>query len=155
MEDDRSAPPSKLKLFLQGWIITTLAVLLTSFILKGIQFERPIHLITASLLLGILNAIVRPFLMFVSLPFLLLTLGLFTFVINAFLLYLVGQIMQPHFQVDSFVYALAGAILISIFTVVLNAITGFKGTRVNVRRSAPPPDRPDKPDTGSGPVIDV
>lgn len=155
MEENHSASPSKLKVFLQGWIITTLAVLLTSMLLKGIQFERPIHLIAASLLLGILNAFVRPILMFFSLPLLLLTLGLFTFVINALLLYLVGQVMQPHFQVDSFIYALAGAVLISIFTVILNALTGAKGTRVHVRRSPPPPDRPDKPDTGSGPVIDV
>jgi putative membrane protein len=155
MDENRPAAPSKLKLFLQGWIINTLAVLLTSFILKGIQFERPIHLVTACLLLGVLNAFVRPVLMLFSLPLLLLTLGLFTFFINAFLLYMVGKLMQPHFQVDSFPYALAGAVLISIFSVILNSLTGINRARIQIRKSSPPPPPDDKIDTGSGPVIDV
>jgi putative membrane protein len=146
----------KLKQFLQGWLINTLAVLLTSFILRGIQFEKPIHLLGASLLLGILNAFVRPILMLFSLPLLLLTLGLFTFVINAFLLYLVGKLMQPHFQVDSFYYALAGAVLISIFNLILNTLTGTGSSRVQVRKGPGPPPPPNEPtDTGSGPIIDV
>ncbi|MDB6031683.1 MAG: putative rane protein [Verrucomicrobiales bacterium] len=140
---------------MQGWVFTTLSVLLTSYILRGIQFERPIHLISAALLLGILNAFVRPVLMLFSLPLLLLTLGLFTFVINAFLLYLVGQFMQPHFQVDSFAYALAGAVLISLFNLVFNILFGTARSRAQTAKTpkAPPPVEP--PDTGSGPIIDV
>jgi putative membrane protein len=145
----------KLKQFLQGWVFTTLSVFLTSYILRGIQFERLSHLVMAALLLGILNAFVRPILMVFSLPLLLLTLGLFTFVINAFLLYLVGKWMQPHFQVDSFAYALAGAVLISIFNLVFNILFGTSKARVQAGKSPKEPPPAEPPDTGSGPIIDV
>ena len=85
----------------------------------------------ASLLLGILNAFVRPILMFFALPLLIFTLGLFTFVINALLLYLCRRAAGPHFHVDSFGYAFLGALIISIVSVTLNILTGT-GTRVTV-----------------------
>jgi putative membrane protein len=145
----------KLKQFLLGWLVNTLAVFLTSNILRGIEYERLSHLLIAALLLGILNAFVRPILMVFSLPLLLLTLGLFTFVINAVLLYVVGKLMQPHFQVDSFPYALAGAVLISIFNLVFNILLGTRKLRVQATNGPKAPPPADPPDTGSGPIIDV
>ena len=92
-----------MKKFLQTWVINTLAVLVAFYVLRGkIHYERPVDLCVASLLLGILNAVVRPILLTLALPLLILTLGLFTFFINALLLYLVSAIMQPYFSVSGF-----------------------------------------------------
>ena len=106
----------------------------------------------ASLLLGILNAFVRPILMLIALPLLIFTLGLFTLVINALLLYFVGRLLDPNFSVDSFRYAFFGALIISVISIALNVLTG--NARVSVRRG-PPPGTPKNPGGGNGPVIDV
>ena len=143
--------PTKLKEFLQRWLITTVAVLVAAHIVKGIRYDTPEGLIVATLVLGLLNAFIRPVLMFLSLPLVVVTLGLFNFVINALLLYLVGQ--MKHFHVDSFWVAFWGGLVISIVSLILNSLTGTGNARVTVRRGKKPP--PDKPDTGSGPVIDV
>jgi putative membrane protein len=139
--------------FLQSWLINTLAVLVAAIILHGhIHYEKPTDLIIASLLLGILNAFVRPILMLLALPLLIFTLGLFMFVINALLLYLVGALLAPHFQVDSFGFAFLGALIISIISIALNALTGIGGnTRVTFQRRQRPPPKSDD----DGPVIDV
>jgi putative membrane protein len=143
--------------FLQGWIINTFAVLVAVAVLHGhIRYGRPVDLLLASLFLGILNAFVRPILLFFALPLLIFTLGLFTFVINALMLYGVGWMMGLlglQFTVDSFWSAFLGALIISIVSIALNILTGAGGARVTVhRRSRPPGDRHDD---GNGPVIDV
>ena len=144
----------KLVQFLQGWIINTAAVLVAAAILhKHISYDHKLtNLLIASLLLGILNAFVRPILLLIALPLLIFTLGLFTLVINALLLYFVGQLLQPGFQVDSFRYAFIGAVIISVISVALNLLTG--NARVAVQRGRP--DGPPKNSGGGGgPVIDV
>jgi len=138
--------------FLKSWAINTFAVLVAAIILQGhITYKSPTDLIVASLLLGILNAFVRPILMLLALPLLIFTLGLFTLVINALMLYFVGVLMGPHFQVDSFGFAFLGALIISIVSIALNVMTG--GTRVTVQRRRPPPKH--SGDDDDKPVIDV
>ena len=78
----------------------------------------------ASLLLGVLNAFIRPFMLLLALPLLIFTLGLFTLVINAALLYLVHWIMGDRFEVDSFGWALLGSLIISVISLPLNIMTG-------------------------------
>jgi putative membrane protein len=135
--------------FLQSWLINTLAVLVAVALLHGhITYQRWSDLFIASLLLGILNAFVRPILMLLALPLLVFTLGLFTLVINALLLYFVGVLMGPHFQVDSFGFAFLGALIISIVSIALNVMTGT--ARVTVQRRPPPQKNDD-----DGPTIDV
>ncbi|MDB6112510.1 MAG: conserved rane protein of unknown function [Pedosphaera sp.] len=144
---------SKLKQFLQRWVINTAAVLVATQLVKGIDYDTWTSLLVATLLLGILNAVLRPVLMLLSLPLVIVTLGLFVLVINAFLLYGVGSIVKG-FHVGSFWSAFWGAVVISLVSLVLNSLTGTGNARVQVRRGGvPPPNRPD--DTGSGPVIDV
>ena len=134
--------------FLGNWAINTLAVAIAAMILHNhITCQGPGWLLLASLLLGILNAFVRPILMLLALPFLIVTLGLFTWVINALLLYLVGM-LTPHFQVDSFLFAFLGALIISVVSTVLNFATG--NSRLSVRRGRPPGRKSDDDD-----VIDV
>lgn len=142
-----------IKKFLQSWVINTLAVLVAVYIVPGIHFVDGSILtpFITSLVLGILNAFFRPILMFFALPLLIFTLGLFSLVINALLLYLVGLILGRYFEVDTFWSALLGAIVISIVSLFLNTITGTGASRIHVqRRRQPPPDR-----GGNGPVIDV
>jgi putative membrane protein len=139
--------------FLQSWVINTFAVLVAAIILRGhITYKSPADLIIASLLLGILNAFVRPILMLLALPLLIFTLGLFTLVINALLLALVSFLLKPDFQVDSFGYAFLGALIISIMSIALNVMTG--GARVTVRHRRPPPPKKSNDDDDK-PVIDV
>lgn len=143
----------KLLHFLQSWLINTLAVLVAVEIVPGIHFNDS-GLLTpfiASLVLGILNSFVRPILMLLALPFLIFTLGLFTLVINALLLRVVGLLLAPHFQVDTFWSAFLGALIISIVSIALNVLTG--GARVSVQRRRPPPKH--HHDDDDKPVIDV
>src|SRR6266700_8069586 len=107
------------KKFIQSWLINTLAVLVAVYIVKGIHYEKPLDLVVASLLLGILNSVLRPFLMFLALPLLIFTLGLFTLIINALLLYFVGNVLRPHFYIDNFSAAFWGALIISIISLIL------------------------------------
>jgi putative membrane protein len=143
------------KAFLQRWFVTTLGVLVAAGVLDGIHANGAVPLLTASLVLGILNALLRPILMIAALPLLILTLGLFTFVINALLLYLVGSLVKgAGFYVADFWSAFKGAILISIVSVIANLMLGKKEARRQPQPVASPPRRP-PPNTGSGPVIDV
>ena len=144
--------------FLGNWIINTLAVAVAVVILQGhIRYGRPVDLLLASLLLGVLNAFVRPILLFFALPLLIFTLGLFTLVINALMLYGVGWAMGllgMQFTVDTFWSAFLGAIIISVVSITLNVLTGTGKTRVAFQRHRVPPPRSDD-DDGNGPVIDV
>ena len=145
----------KLKKFLASWAINTLAVGLACLIMRHhihYQNHNPLYLLAASLLLGILNAVLKPIIMFLALPLLIFTLGLFMFVINALILYFVGFLLDPYFKVDTFWSAFWGALIISIVSVVLNTLTGTGSSRVQFHRRQRPPD---SGPGGSGPVIDV
>jgi putative membrane protein len=148
----------RLRQFLASWVINTFAVLVAAILLQGhITYQRPVDLIIAALLLGILNSFVRPILMLLALPLLIFTLGLFTLVINALMLFGVGWLMSPpffktaHFQVDSFGFAFLGALIISVVSIALNVLTG--GARLTIRRGPPPPKNSGNDD--DKPVIDV
>jgi putative membrane protein len=142
------------KKFLQSWAINTLAVLVAVSIIRGIHFTEGSPWWTpfvTSLVLGILNAFIRPILMFFALPLLIFTLGLFTLVINALLLYFVSFLLGRYFEVDSFGAAFKGALVISIVSLLLNLLTGSGRSRVRIEHRCRPPDS----GGGSGPVIDV
>lgn len=139
-----------MKKFIQSWLINTLAVLVAVYIVPGLHYEKWVDLLMASLLLGIFNAVLRPVLLFLALPLLVFTLGLFTLVINAVLLYVVGFLLRPHFFVDGFWAAFWGAVVISLVSLVLNTLTGTGSSRITVRHRRGPPN-----DDGKGPVIDI
>jgi len=133
-------------------LINTLAVLVAVYLVKGLHYDRPLDVAMAALILGILNSVIRPFLIFVAFPLVLVTLGLFMLVINAGLLYFVGWLLQPHFYVQNFRSAFWGAVIISIVSLVLNSLTGTGNSRIKVHRHHGPPSRSDG---GGGPVIDI
>lgn len=141
-----------MKAFVQRWAVTTLAVLVATHLVKGIDYDSLVALFAAALVLGILNALVRPVMLLLSLPLLVVTLGLFILVINAALLYLVGQLVKG-FHVASFGAAFWGALVISVVSLVVNSLTGTGESRVEFHRRTR--ERPDERDPGDGPVIDV
>ena len=114
-----------MKQFALRWAATTVAVMVASSIISGIHYDTVASLIGASLLLGILNAFVRPFLLILSAPLILLTLGLFILVLNGLLLLLVPSVVVG-FHVDSFWSAFWGAIVISFVSWILSAF--FRGS---------------------------
>jgi putative membrane protein len=146
--------PVKLKTFLLRWLNNTVAVFVAAYLVKGIHYDDAGGLLVAAFILGILNTFLRPFLMLVSLPLLIFTLGLFTLVINALLLYWVGALVKS-FHVDSFGSAFWGALIISIISIVLNTLTGTGNARIQAQRGPPSPPAKRRDDDGGGPVIDV
>jgi putative membrane protein len=115
--------------FLIRWFITTLAVMAAAWVVPGISYDTAGALIGASLLLGIINAFVRPVLLLLSLPFIIVTMGLFIFVVNALLLLFVSSMVKP-FHVDGFWSAFFGAILISIVSWLLSSFFRASDGRV-------------------------
>jgi putative membrane protein len=128
-------------------------VLVAAHVVDGISYETWVDLVVATLLLGLLNAFVRPILMLLSLPLLLLTLGLFTLVINAGLLWLVGELVKG-FHVAGFWTAFKGALVIAVLSLLLNSLTGTGNSRVRFSRLRRQENRRGDDDR-SGPVIDV
>lgn len=129
----------------------TAAVFVAASIVKGIKYDNFLGLATGSFLLGILYTFVRPALKLLSLPLIIFSLGLFYFVINGFLLYVVGNLLS-NFRVESFKAAFWGALIISFISLILNSLTGTGNARIQFRRLTPPPPKRDDDD---GPVIDV
>ena len=111
--------------FVFRWAVTTVAVMVASSIIHGIRYDTVASLIGAALLLGILNAFLRPILLILSAPLILLTLGLFILVVNGLLLLIVPNIVIG-FHVDTFASAFWGAIVISIVSWMLSAF--FRGS---------------------------
>ncbi len=145
-----------LKHFCQRWVINTIGVLVAANVVGGVKYDSFTGLLVASLLLGILNTFLRPVLMLFSQPFLIVTLGLFTLVIYALLLYWVGH-MVKEFHVNGFWPAFWGGIVISLIALIANWLTGTgtvrfqaKATRSRRRRRAA-----GNVDDGKGPIIDV
>jgi len=120
-----------MKQFVLRWAVTTIAVMVASSVIRGIHYDTVAALIGASLLLGILNAFVRPFLLILSAPLILLTLGLFIFVLNGLLLLLVHTVVIG-FHVDGFWSAFWGAIVISVVSWILSAFFRGSDGRVHV-----------------------
>jgi putative membrane protein len=117
--------------FVFRWMITTVAVMITPVFISGVRYDTAGALFGAALLLGILNAFVRPVLLILSAPLILVTLGLFILVINALMLLWVPGLV-PGFHVDGFGSAFWGAILISIISWVLSVFFRGSDGRVHV-----------------------
>jgi putative membrane protein len=118
--------------FLLRLIINAVALLITAWIIPGIHLGAAgphpatndwVTLLIVALIFGLVNAVIRPLLILLSLPLEILTLGLFIFVINAFMLLLTSWIAQAiglGFRVDKFFAALLGALIISVVSFILS-----------------------------------
>ncbi|MBU4292229.1 MAG: phage holin family protein [Verrucomicrobia bacterium] len=131
------------------WFILTLAVWVSAHVIPGIQYDIWQNLLIAALVLGILNVFVKPILMLISMPFIVVTLGFFLILINALLLKLTARLV-PGFHVASFWSALGGGLVISIVSFF------FGRPRPYFRARRFPTDfGPHGPPPGKGPIIDV
>ncbi len=105
---------------LSRWIILTVAVLLAGSVIKGITVGDPLKAFLAAVVLSLLNAVLRPILIFLTLPINILTLGLFILVINAFLLWLTSVILPGGIVIHGVIPAVLGALFISVVSGLLN-----------------------------------
>jgi putative membrane protein len=119
--------------FVLRGLVAALGLWAATALLDGITINTPLTLVLAGLLLGAVNAIVRPFALLLSLPALLITLGLFLLVINAAMLGLVA-LMLPGFKIAGFWTAVGAALIVSIVSWIGSWFIGSRG-RVEVIRS--------------------
>lgn len=119
------------------WLVCAVALYLTDLILPGMEIQGVGALLFAAAAIGILNALVRPVILLVTLPLNILTLGLFTLIINAAMLKLASDVVRG-FEVHGFWAAFGGWLLLSFFTFVINFLIGEHGTIeiVTIRRTA-------------------
>ena len=108
------------------WLVSALALYLTSTIVRGVEINGIFPLLFAAITIGVLNAVVRPVILLLTLPFNILTLGLFTLVVNAGMLWMAAQVVKG-FEVHGFWSALGGWLLMSIFTFFINFLIGDTG----------------------------
>jgi putative membrane protein len=124
------------KQLLKSWLLIALGVLIASTVFDGIRYSDTSSLIVAVLLLSLCNVFLKPLLMLFALPFIILTFGLGIWLINALLLLLVDKLVDG-FAVDSFGYALAGALVISLTGAAASVL--FGKSRVQIRTHHTPP----------------
>ena len=108
------------------WIINSLAILIVTYIVKGIEVASPVTVIVVAFVLGIINAFLRPLIILITLPISIFTFGLFIFFINGFLFYAVSKIVKG-FVIAGFWPAFFGALLFSIISLLLSLLVNEKG----------------------------
>ena len=107
-------------------LVNALAIYLVANLVPGIEVHGVMSVLLAGLVLGVINAVVRPILLILTFPFTLVTLGLFIFVLNAFCFWLTAYLVQG-FEVHGFLPALVGALLVSLVSWVLTAFLSDRG----------------------------
>ncbi len=109
-----------LNIFLR-WITYALAIIFISWIIPGIEVDNFLSAMFVCIILALINTIIKPLIEIIALPVTVLTLGLFSFVINALMLMLAGWI-APGFEVEGFISALFGSLLLSLFALGISRI---------------------------------
>ena len=103
------------------WFVNALTLIIVSQLIPGFQLENFSTAIVAAFIIGLVNVFLKPILLLLTLPINFLTLGLFTFVINALLLLLAAN-LTPGFMVDGFGTALVASILITVISTLLHTL---------------------------------
>jgi putative membrane protein len=106
-------------------LLTAVAVWVADYFIPGVALESYVTAIIAGVVLGVVNALIRPIVLLLTLPINFLTLGLFTFVINALMVMLVAEIV-PGFEVTGFWAALLFSVIVSILKMLINRLDGGK-----------------------------
>ncbi|GAO36710.1 membrane protein [Sulfuricella sp. T08] len=120
--------------FLIHWGITSLSLWVASYVFKGIRFEDTPSLVISALLLGFANAIIRPLLIIITLPFTLLTLGFFLLVINALMLLLVSAMVKG-FTISGFWTAFFASIFIAVLSLLIGVYLDGGSTSWQLHRT--------------------
>ena len=122
------------------WLTTTAAIVATAYLLDGIQISGFLSAVFAAAMLGILNAFFRPIALLFTLPINILSLGLFTFIINALMLKMASGLI-PGFGVYGFWTAIFGSLLISVISWLLNAFINEQGSLSSISQKQGPDAR--------------
>ncbi len=109
--------------FLITWLITAVSLLITAYFIPGFHLDGFGAAAIAAVVIGLANAIVRPVLFLLTLPITLLSLGLFSFVLNALMIWLASA-FSPGFHIDGFIPALSGSLVLSVVSGILNLFFG-------------------------------
>jgi putative membrane protein len=107
--------------FLITWLITAVSLLITAHFIAGFTIKSIGAAVIAAVVIGLVNATVRPVLFWLTLPVTILTLGLFSFVLNALTLWLASSI-TPDFHIDGFLPAFIGSLVLSVVSGLLHTI---------------------------------
>jgi putative membrane protein len=103
------------------WILMALALLFVAWLVPGVSVDGFLSAFLAAIVIGAVNIFIKPILMILTAPINILTLGLFTFVINALMFLLVSHIV-PGFETDGFLSALLGSIVLSFVSIFINKV---------------------------------
>lgn len=103
------------------WLLSSLALLFVAWVVPGISLAGLGTAFWAALVMGLINIFIKPLLIILTIPINLLTLGLFTIVINALLFWFVGSIVSG-FMVTGFLAALLGSLLLSLLSLIINKV---------------------------------
>ena len=113
--------------FFARWLSSSLALLIVSYIFKGIEISGVTNAFIAAFVLGVVNAVIRPLIFVFTLPFNVVTLGFFTLIINGSMLYLTSWFIGDGFNIHSFGSAIWGSLFISIVSGILNIFISDQG----------------------------
>lgn len=140
------------------WLLTAVSVWVAASLVHGVRYDDWPSLLAAALILGILNTLVKPILIAVAMPLVLMTLGFMLLFINAFLLMITARLV-PGFHVAGFWPAFGASLIISFVSMILGAnrrrINGFRSRRPQGGPSFKEPEPTRSPPPGKGPIIDV
>ena len=106
-------------ILLLRWVLFALAVVFTAWLVPGISVENFQSAMLVTVIIALINIFVRPLIVFITLPINILTLGIFTLVINSLLLMLAGY-LSPGFEVSGFLSALLGSIVLAFLALIIN-----------------------------------
>lgn len=100
------------------WLVAALLIMFVAYLLPGVTVSGFFTALIAALVLGLVNAFIKPGLVFLTLPLNILTLGAFTFVLNALMIMIVAAVV-PGFKINNFWWALLFSLILSLFRIVL------------------------------------
>lgn len=111
--------------FIINTLISAVSIIVTSYIISGIQVANFTTAVIAALVLGVINFFIRPLMILITLPVNIMTLGLFTFIINALMLGLTAAVVDG-FTITGPLSAIIGSLLISVVSTVLSVVLNTK-----------------------------
>jgi putative membrane protein len=109
--------------FIATWLITAVSLLITAYFIPGFHVDGVGAAAIAAIVIGLANTIVRPVLSVLTFPITLLSLGLFSFILNALMIWL-ASVFSPGFRIDGFIPALTGSLVLSVVSGLLHFFLG-------------------------------
>ena len=128
---DTLSGSNRVRGFIIRWVVNALALLVAAWILKGIVVSSYLSLFVAAFVIGLLNAFLRPVVLLLTLPLNILTLGLFTLVVNGIMILLAGDVVRG-FEVHGFFSAVFAALIMGLVSFILNLFISDSGRIENV-----------------------